>query len=240
VRGTGRLIGGVILVVIGVLAFALGGTLLGLHLGTRDDDGFYEIDGNRIATPGRALVSDSVEVDVGDVWFVDASDLGDLKLSAEAPGGGAVFVGIGPTADVRRYLAGVPQQQVDFTDGDLEDAMLGTRAPAPPRSQTFWGASAEGPGRRSAVWEIADGEWSGVVMNADGSAGVAVSAQLGFKTDLALWVGIGALVVGLILLAIGVVLLVSRSRARARSRSGTGPPPPRPPPSDPTRHASPY
>ncbi len=46
VRGTGRLIGGVILVVIGVLVFAVGGVLLGLHLGTRDDDGFYEIGQN--------------------------------------------------------------------------------------------------------------------------------------------------------------------------------------------------
>jgi hypothetical protein len=233
-------VGGVILVVLGVLAFALGGTLLGLHLATRDDDGFYEIDENRIVTPGRALVSDSVEVDVGDEWAFDASDLGDLRLAAESVGGGAVFVGIGPTADVRRYLAGVPQQQVDFTDGDLEDATLGTRAPAPPGSQTFWAASAEGPGRQSAVWEITDGEWSGVVMNADGSPGVAVEAQLGFKTDLALWVGIGALVVGLILLAIGVLLLVSRARARARSRRGAGTPPPRAPPPAPPRHVSPY
>jgi hypothetical protein len=185
-------------------------------------------------------VSDSVEVDLGDAWFIDDGDLGDLRLAAESVGGGPVFVGIGPTADVRRYLAGVAQQQADFDDGDLEDAALGARAPAPPGSQAFWAASAEGTGRQSAVWGIADGEWSGVVMNADGSPGVAVTAQLGFKTDLALWVGIGALVLGLILLAIGVVLLVSRARARARSRLGTGPPPPRPPPSGPTRHASPY
>ncbi|MGE0026483.1 MAG: hypothetical protein AB7O78_11760 [Thermoleophilia bacterium] len=224
VRGTGRLIGGVILVVIGVLALAIGGTLLGLHLGARDDDGFYEIDQNRIATPGRALVSDSVEVDLGDAPFIDSSDLGDVKLSAEAAGGGEVFVGIGPTADVRRYLAGVAQQQVDFTDGDLEDATLGSRAPEPPASQSFWAASAVGPGNQAAVWSISEGEWSGVVMNADGSPGVGVTARLGFKTDLGLWVGIPALVVGLILLSIGVVLLVSRARARARSRAAPGPP----------------
>ncbi len=233
----------VFLLVIGVLVFAVGGVLLGLHLGTRDDDGFYEIGQNRIATPARALVSDSVEVDVGDAWLIDASDLGDLRLAAESARGGEVFVGIGPTADVRRYLAGVAQQQVDFTDGDLDDATIGARAPAPPGSQTFWAASAQGTGEQAAVWTIEDGEWSGVVMNADGAAGVAVTAQLGFKTDLGLWVGIGALVFGLILLGIGVWLLVSRARARARSRGVPGapgppaappPPPPRPP------HASPY
>ena len=219
VRGTGRLIGGVVLVVIGVLAFALGGTLLGLHLGTRDDDGFYEIDETELATPTRALVSESVEVDLGDAWFIDSGDLGDLRLAAESRAGAPVFVGIGPTADVRRYLVGVAQQQADFDDGDLGDQTADTRAPAPPGSQSFWAASAEGAGKQAAVWPIEDGEWSGVVMNADGARGVDVTAQLGFKSDLGLWVGIGALVFGLVVGAIGVVLLVSRSRARARSRA---------------------
>lgn len=219
VRGTGRLVGGVILVVIGVLAFALGGTLLGLHLGARDDDGFYEVHESHLATPTRALVSDSVNVDLGDAWFVDSGDLGDLRLTAESGTGGAVFVGIGPTADVRRYLVGVAQQQADFDDGDQGDQTAGAQAPAPPASQSFWAASAEGTGRQAAVWPIEDGEWSGVVMNADGARSVDVTAQLGFKTDLGLWVGIGALVFGLVVGGIGVALLVSRSRARARSGS---------------------
>ena len=217
------------LLVIGVLAFALGGTLLGLHLGTRDDDGFYEIDENRLATPTRALVSDSVEVDLSDAWIVDDSDLGDLRLSAESTGGRAVFVGIGPTADVRRYLAGVAQQRAEFDDGDLGDRTAGVRTPTPPGSQSFWAASAQGTGRQAAVWSVADGEWSGVVMNADAAPGVDVDAQLGFKTDLGLWVGIGALVFGLVVGAIGVALLVSRARARSRGLRGPPAPPPPPP-----------
>jgi hypothetical protein len=218
VRGTGRLVFGVILVVIGVLAFALGGVLVGLHLGTRDDDGFYEIDETQLVTPTRALVSESVDVDLEDATFLDPGDLGDLRLAAESTAGGPVFVGIGPTADVRRYLLGVAQQQADFDDGDRGDATAGTRSPAPPGAQTFWAASAEGSGRQAAVWPISDGEWSGVVMNADGSQGVDVEAQLAFKTDLGLWVGIGALAFGLVIGAIGVALLVSRARAQARAR----------------------
>lgn len=217
VRGTGRLVGGVILVVIGVLAFAGGGVLLGLHLGARDDDGFYEIHESRLATPTRALVSDSVSVDLRDAWIVDASDLGDLSLAAESRTGRAVFVGIGPTEDVRRYLAGVSQERADFTSGDREDASIGVRAPSPPGSQRFWAASAQGTGRQAAVWSIADGDWSGVVMNADGSAPVDVTARLGLKTDLGLWVGLGALIFGLVVAGIGTGLLVSRAGARRRS-----------------------
>jgi hypothetical protein len=210
-------VAGVILVVIGVLAFAAGGVMVGLHLGARDDDGFYEIHESRLATPTRALVSDSVSVDLRDAWVVDASDLGDLSLSAESRVGQDVFVGIGPTADVRRYLAGVALQRADFSDGDRGDASIGGRTPAPPGSQGFWAASAQGTGRQAAVWSIANGDWSGVVMNADGSAPVDVTARLGLKTDLGLWVGLGALIVGLVLGGIGTALLVSRARARRRS-----------------------
>jgi hypothetical protein len=217
VRGTGRLVAGVLLVVLGVLGLGIGGVLLGLHLGARDGDGFYEIHESRIATPTRALVSDSVSVDLRDAWIVDASDLGDLSLGAESRTGGAVFVGIGPTADVRRYLAGVAQQRADFTSGDRGDAAIGARAPAPPGSQTFWAASAQGTGRQTAVWSIANGDWSGVVMNADGAAPVDVTARLGLKTDLGLWVGLGALAFGLIVGGIGTGLLVSRAGARRRS-----------------------
>ena len=160
-------------------------------------------------------------MDLNDASFLDSGDLGDLRLAAESRAGAPVFVGIGPTADVRRYLVGVAQQQADFDDGDLGDQTADTRAPAPPGSQSFWAASAEGAGKQAAVWPIEDGEWSGVVMNADGARGVDVTAQLGFKSDLGLWVGIGALVFGLVVGAIGVVRLVSRSRARARSRSAT-------------------
>ena len=54
-------------------------------------------------------------------------------------------------------------------------------------------------------------------MNADGTPGVNVTAKLGFKSDLGLWVGIGALAFGLVVGGIGVALLVSRARARRRS-----------------------
>lgn len=226
VRGTGRLVGGVILVVIGVLAFVLGAVLLGLHLGARDDDGFYEIHESRLATPTRALVSDSVSVDLRDAWIVDASDLGDLSLAAESRTGRPVFVGIGPTSDVRRYLAGVAQQRADFTSGDREEAAIGGRAPASPGSRRFWAASAQGAGRQTAVWSIADGDWSGVVMNADGSAPVDVTARLGLKTDLGLWVGLPALIVGLVAGGVGTGLLVSRAAARRRSMTTAAGPPP--------------
>jgi hypothetical protein len=241
-RGTGRLVGGIVLLVIGLIAIAIGGTLLGLHLGARDDDGFYEIDETDLRTPTRALVSESVEVDVDGAWFFDESDLGDIRIQAQAAGSEPVFVGIGPTADVRRYLAGVAQQETDFDDGDTGAATAGERVPAAPAAQPFWVASAQGADQQEVVWSIEDGEWSGVIMRPDAARGLDVTAQLGVRTDLGLWVGIGLLAFGLILGGIGVALLASRRRrAPPRSAAPPPPPPPPPPPAEPRRpHASPY
>jgi hypothetical protein len=242
-RGTGRLVGGIVLLVIGLIALAIGGTLVGLHLGLRDDDGFYEIDENALRTPTRALVSESVEVDVDGAWLLDESDLGEIRIQARAATSAPVFVGIGPTADVRRYLAGVDQQETDFDDGDAGAVTSGGRVPAPPASQSFWVASAEGPDRQEVVWSIEDGEWSGVIMRPDAARGVDVTAQLGVRTDLGLWVGIGLLAFGLVLGGVGVALLVSRRRRAPPPPPPTAspPPPPPPPPAEPRRpHASPY
>jgi hypothetical protein len=228
-RRTGRLVGGIIALVIGVLGFALGGTLVGLHLGARDDDGFYEIDTNDLRTPTRALVTDSVKIDVSGAWIIDESDLGDVKIEATAARAAPVFVGIGPTAAVRTYLAGVPQQQADLTDGSLGARTPGVRVPAPPAAQRFWVASAQGGGQQAVTWAVRDGEWSAVIMNADAARGVDVSARLAFRSDLVLWVGIPALVIGALLTALGVWLVMS-SRPRPTGPAPAAPAAPPPPP----------
>ncbi len=49
----------------------------------------------------------------------------------------------------------------------------------PPAEQTFWVASATGAGEQTLEWEPEDGSWNVVVMNADGSRGVAADLSIG-------------------------------------------------------------
>jgi hypothetical protein len=67
------------------------------------------------------------------------------------------------------------------------------------------------------TWKVREGDWSVVLMNADGSRGVAADVDLGAKLSFLLWVAIGVLIGGVLLLGGGVALIVLAARR--------GPPP---------------
>ena len=67
-----------------------------------------------------------------------------------------------PRPDHRRRLLAVPRRLPD---------PRGRAAPrGAPGKQRIWAASAQGAGAQALTWDVADGDWSVVVMNADGSA----------------------------------------------------------------------
>ena len=214
--GTGRVVGGAVAAAIGLAALAGGGALVGVHATQRDGDGFYTADPVGLTTPTRALVSEDVDVDLdGVTWLLDDGRLGDLELSATGARDGPVFVGIGASEDVAAYLDGVARETADLGDGSTARVRSpGGLAPAPPASQGFWAASATGTGTQTIVWPVDSGHWSAVVMNADGSAGVTVTTRMGARTDLVLWLGVGALALGGALAAGGAALIVSGRRRR--------------------------
>src|SRR6266487_2236869 len=80
---------------------------------------------------------------------------------------------------------------------------------------------ASGQGRQTVTWKVREGDWSVVLMNADGSRGVAAEVDLGAKVSFLLWVAIGVLIGGVLLLGGGVALIVLAARR--------GPPPVAPP-----------
>ena len=53
----------------------------------------------------------------------------------------------------------------------------GTGQAPDPRDQTFWVAQRAGLGEQRLTWPVTTGHWAVVVMNADGSRGVAVDAK---------------------------------------------------------------
>ncbi|HXS44589.1 MAG TPA: hypothetical protein VN751_08165 [Solirubrobacteraceae bacterium] len=201
---------GAIAAVIGLLLAAAGAAVLIVG----GSDGRLTTDRSRLATPTSALVSQTASID-DTAGAADA--LGDVRIrvSAEAAGGRPLFVGIGRSRDVDRYLAGVPADEItDFEVDPLRverSRRAGTRTPAPPARQTFWVARATG---RTAdlEWKLRDGDFRAVVLNADGSRGVDTRAKFGVEVPALPWIGLGLLVAGLVLLAGGVVAIVVGSR----------------------------
>jgi hypothetical protein len=201
---------------VGVALLLAGAAVVLAHAVARDDDGYYTSGTERLATGTYAIVAEDIDLGSDAADVVPEDVLGRVRIRAERPGGGDLFVGIGPEREVAAYLRGVARAELD----DLDPPRYTTRRGGPPRrapaAARFWVASAEGPGRQALDWEVETGQWTIVAMNADGGRRVALDADIGAKVGWFLWVGIGLLVVGLLILAGGVVLIVSASRRASR------------------------
>ena len=225
-RGTRWSAGRIVLVVVGSIVALLGAALLatgGLLLWAdrthRDDDGFLTTPTERFERDSYAIVSDNIdffEAETGSDWIISEGILGDVRLRGANVDDGDVFVGIGPTSDVESYLADVEHDEVTDLGFDPFSAdyrrLPGGEPAGPPTEQTFWAASASGSGTQSAVWEPESGDWTLVVMNADGSRDVAVELSVGAEADFLLWLAIGLLVAGVLLLGGGATMIVFGAR----------------------------
>ena len=206
---------GSILALLAVGLLAAGGTLLWADQTQRDDDGFLTTPTERFESDSFAISSDSIDLlESESDWLFSEGVLGEVRITGED---GDVFIGIGETADVEAYLDGVAHDEVrdlEFDPFRVEyRRFAGGEPPGPPGEQTFWAASASGSGEQSATWEAESGEWTIVVMNSDASRGVSADLSAGAEASFLLWLAIGLLVVGVLLLAGGVTLIVVGARA---------------------------
>ncbi|SUE14286.1 Uncharacterised protein [Rhodococcus gordoniae] len=230
-------VGRMIMLVVGTLlallgaAAAVGALVLGWFLVLQRDGGFLTGPTETFRTQTHALVSERLDLVTDDQTpsGLRGEDIGRLSVRATATDPTqAVFVGIAPVEDVESYLSGVAHTVVtdlrfepfDVTYRDVP----GGDAPTAPAAQQFWVASAEGTGTRQLEWDLRDGAWTVVVMNADGSAGVGVDVQAGIHIDLLGPAVLALLILGLVLLVLGVPLVLAGAVGLGRH----GPPPPGP------------
>jgi hypothetical protein len=211
---------GSFLLVCGIGSAAGGTALLVADQAGRDAGGFLGTPTRQFTSSGYALVFDPVELrdDAGTVDL--GAVLGDLRVRAAGQDADGVFVGIGPAADVERYLGTVERERlVDIADEGraVQQRIPGGEPATPPAQQPFWAASAAGPGEQQLVWRAADGRWSVVVMNADATRPVIADLSAAVTAPALRWVWIGlfigagiALLVGALLVAVAVPRRVTR------------------------------
>jgi hypothetical protein len=209
-------------------ALVLGGSLALYGEIEKDDDGSLTTDAQRFSADTRALATENLDVDLGEGdWVVRPDDLGKVRLEAESRDGKELFVGIASTSDVERYLGGVPHTAVRDVEAGPFDSFdadytrhPGHGRPASPEHADIWVASNQGAGTQNVDWEIEDGDWSVVVMNADGSLGVdadvSAGADIPFLNELG-WTALGS---GSFALALGIGLIVLGVR-RPNDPTGT-------------------
>jgi hypothetical protein len=217
-QSTGLIVGGAILAAVAAVALATAGTAIWADRTQRDSNGYVSTSTHRYTSPGRAIATDKVTIG-SDVpgWIA-----GKLRLAASSSSK-PVFLGIARQADVDRYLEDT--SYATATEVDLDPfkvtyvAHPGNGNPGRPADQTFWAASTSGGGTHTLTWKLESGEWSLVLMNADGSPGVSASISTGAELPWILWAGIGLAVLG------GLLALTAATMIYRGSKSVPGHPP---------------
>jgi hypothetical protein len=207
---TGSIIGGSIAAVLAVGLIAAGILSLWGH-SHEDDHGYLASGKDRYAASTYALATDNLDVDLDAAgWIMNRDEFGKVRLEVESHDAKPVFVGIARTSDVSDYLSGTAYTSVTDVDyspfhASYSDHDGGDR-PALPADQSFWTASVHGSGTQTLSWDVDEGNWSVVVMNADASRGIDAGVNAGIKVPF------GALAVisfgGALILLIGAGTLL--------------------------------
>lgn len=213
---------GVLLALVSLCLLGGGGTALWADTTQRDAAGYLTTSAHEFATAGSALASERIDLgSAGTGWLYTPALAGTVRIRVTpVHASPALFVGIGPSGDVDRYLAGVGHTLIADLWTNKVQAIGGGALRSAPGTQTFWAASTTGPGPRALRWDPGNGSWTVVVMNANGRPGIHVRADLGATYPSLLPIAVGLLAAGAVLGA-GAALLITAATRRRASRAST-------------------
>lgn len=214
---------GAFLVLIALVLLGAGGTGLWADL-TQRDESYVTTDVHEFSTSGSVLATEPTHLGSPGVgWLYSPALLGNVRIRVTPVNPGPqLFVGIGKSGDVDRYLAGVGRTVIsDFFESKVE-TVGGGNPRSKPATQQIWVASSIGAGERTLKWDPQGGSWTVVVMNADARPGVGVRADLGARMPAVVWIALGVLVGGVVFLAGGGLLIAGAIRGRRAGRAGAG------------------
>ncbi|WP_130385589.1 hypothetical protein [Kribbella sp. VKM Ac-2569] len=136
-----------------------------------------------------------------------------------------VFVGVARDFDVSSYLKDIAHTklvQVQYPIALSTQDQKGTAGPlAAPDTLDWWVAKANGTGTQSIAWPIEDGPYDVVIMSADGKTAPDVQVDLGIEIPKAFIMSLVILAAGIILLAVGILLVLFRRRSRLEPPQNT-------------------
>jgi hypothetical protein len=209
------LVAGTLLVLVSLALLGGGGTGIWADL-TQRDAGYVTTGVHSFSSSGSALATEHTQLgSAGFGWLYSPGLLGKIRIRVTPANAGLpLFVGIGPSSDVDRYLAGVDHTVISDFFGNKVEAISGGRARSAPGTKTFWAASSAGPGARTVEWKPKGGTWTVVVMHADGRRGLDVRADLGARMPAVVSIAIGLLIGGAVFLVAGGLLVAGAIRGR--------------------------
>ncbi|NIK59480.1 hypothetical protein [Kribbella shirazensis] len=193
-----------LLALVGLIVAVAGGLVAFWLIGP--DDTVYSGE-QSLSSKGLAIASTPELLDRhGPVLHVD------VRSTKDQP----VFVGVARDFDVASYLKGVGHTklvQVQWPIALATQDEKGTAGPlTAPNTLDWWVAKANGAGTQTLTWPIEDGPYDVVIMNADGNTSPDVRVNLGIEIPNAFTTALAVFAVGIVLLAVGILLMLFRRR----------------------------
>lgn len=217
----GRIVAIVVGAILALVSFGLlvgGASALALDRTQRDDAGFLRTPTEQLVTDASAISSQRTEFQVGSLGDPVARQLlGDVEVRVSSTEK-LVFIGVAERTDALAYLADFRSADVSYLGGaNPRYTTRGVGVPATePAAVDIWADYASGSGQQTLQWQPTTGDWVLVVMNADGSPGVNVTADVGAELPILTGVAVGMLVGGFLLLGAATVTITLAARRAER------------------------
>jgi hypothetical protein len=190
-----------------------GATLAVANATSRDDAGFLMSERRALSTDTYAIASSNLRLADGPAAEVPERWVGTAKVQITSQDASQVFLGIAATRDAEAYLRGVAHATVvDIPPRPAAPVYSTTPGSAPqtaPTDAQIWVAQSVGAGTHSVTFPLESGDWTVVVMNADGQAAVNADIAVGATVPGLRWLVAILLSVAGTGLLIGVVLVVA-------------------------------
>jgi hypothetical protein len=211
--GAGRItliVVGALLALLGV-SILVGGVAVAVVDNTRDPDGFLMSAPGQVTSDASAILMPDLQVHGFGGWGVDAQSMsGTMRITTTSDR--PVFVGIGPSDQVAAYLASVRHDVVeDFSTSPFRVSYRAVAGGAPsvsPAAQSFWVATGTGTGTNVLTWSPQEGDWSVVMLNADGSPQIDAMVSVGALVPVLHGVAVGLCLGGSVLFLLGLALVL--------------------------------
>ena len=214
---------GIIVLLLGIILVFFGGALLVVNNTLKDSEGFLNTKTIQIESDSYAVTTLPADIDLRAAWIWDWSDLAAFRVEGSSDNPSMqLFIGIAEEMYVKDYLHGVEHDEI--TDLKIFPYELeytrhgGASIPQSPATKNFWNKSSHGAGAQIIEWELETGSWVLVLMNDDGSIGIDADVIFGAKVPILFTLGVGFLAGGIVILAIGGLLIYLAVR---RPRSTT-------------------
>jgi hypothetical protein len=216
--------GRIVLLIFGIffvlVSFGLlggGGAILAAENSFKDDQGFYITNLIPVESAGVAVITGPAEINLGNTW-VPNHNLATVKITAiNRNSTQPVFIGVADTVKVDQYLHNVSYSEARGFNTSPQDIYYhnytGASSVAAPTTQNFWDASINGTGSQTLTWDVVSGNYTFVLMNADGSSPVDARVSLGIKLpQIVHSIGIGLLVGGIVVILVGAAMIFFAAR----------------------------